>query len=94
MQTKLAGLATALNVIDIASRLAGVVGAAYAFTTQMPAPRESPDDVRDVRVVAHAGHPRAAGRAEAIVRVHLPDPPAPPPPPREDERWEPVVRHR
>jgi hypothetical protein len=81
MQTKLAGLAAALNVIDVATRVAGILGAAYAFATQMPSrTHEAQDDARPVRVIAYHQHhaSRMEASAAARVRMRLPEPPVPP----------------
>jgi hypothetical protein len=85
MKTKLSPLLTAFDALDLALRIAGVIGGVAAIATHLPGlHRGEPSQPPAMTVMSmdapQPGHGHHA-RAATIIRVPLPTPPATPAPP-------------
>ena len=83
MKTKLSPVLTAFDALDLALRIAGVIGGIAAIATHLPGMRH-PDASQEPAMtvmsmdIPQPGHHAHAAHTTRILRVRLPEPPAAP----------------
>lgn len=83
MKTKLSPLLTAFDALDLALRIAGIIGGIAAIATHLPGMRraEAAQEPGMAVMSMDAPHPGHHARAAGAIHVRLPKPPAAPAPP-------------